>query len=93
MSYDKGVDFVMEDILQFWRELQEFSAHMEDIVQRMNGALGTVRETWRDHQIDKPAADILEANARIMRTIGDLCPVVEDFLRRQEQWHDEYVSI
>lgn len=88
-----GVDFVMGDILQFWRELQEFSGQMEDIVQRMNGALNTVRETWRDHQLEKPASDILDANAQIMGIVGELCPTVEDFLHRQEQWHDEYVSI
>lgn len=87
------VNFVMEDILQFRRELQDFSSQMEDIVQRMNGALSTVRETWKDRQLEKPSMDILDANERIIRTVGDLCPIVEDFLRRQEQWHDEYVSI
>lgn len=88
-----GVDFDMEEIRQFWRNMQEFSSQMESIVRRMNNALATVRETWRDAQLDKPSADILEANARIMRTVEDLCPMLEDFLRRQEQWHDEYVSI
>ena len=88
-----GVNFVMEDILRFWRELQDFTEQTEGIVHRMNSALNVVRETWRDRQLDKPSADILEANARIMCTVRDLCPMLEDFLRRQERWHDEYVSI
>ena len=86
------VDFDMEAILQFWRELQEFSSQAGDIVQQMNSALNTVRETWQDHQLDKPSMDILEANARIMCTISELCPTLEEFLRKQEQFHDEYIS-
>ena len=87
------VDFEMEAILQFWHELQEFSNQAGEIVQRMNNALNTVRETWQDHQLDQPTLDILEANARIIRTVNELCPTLEEFLRKQEQFHDEYTSI
>ena len=86
------VDFDMDAILQFWRELQEFSSQAGDIVQQMNSALNTVRETWQDHQLDKPSMDILEANERIMCTISELCPTLEAFLKKQEQFHDDYIS-
>ncbi|MBP5674280.1 MAG: hypothetical protein J6X49_17980 [Victivallales bacterium] len=89
----REVDFDMEAILQFWRELQEFSVATEDIVQRMNDALSIVRETWQDEKIDKPSAAVLEANERMMRMVRDLCPLLEDFLRRQNQWADDYTSI
>lgn len=87
------VEFDIEEIRQFGRNIEDFTQSAEDIVQRMNMSLNTVRETWQDGQLEKPAMNILEANSRIMRTVNDLYPLVQDFLRRQEQWHDEYVSI
>ena len=87
------VEFDMDEIRQFGRSIEDFTQNAEDIVQRMNASLNTVRETWQDRQLDKPSMNILDANARIMRTVNDLYPLVQDFLRRQEQWHDEYVSI
>ena len=87
------VEFDMEEIRQFGRHIEDFTCDMDEIMKKMNGALANVQEFWQDGQLEKPTEDIIEANANIMRTVNDLYPLVADFLRRQEQWYDEYVSI
>lgn len=86
------VEFNIEDIRQFGRSVDQFRAESEDIVQRMNAALTAVQDSWRDSQLEKPTENILQGNANLMRVIDDMYPLVQDFLRRQEQWWEEYTS-
>lgn len=88
-----SVEFDMEEIRHFGRCIDDISREMEEAVRMMNGALSDVREFWQDGQLEKPAENILEANTNVMRSVNDLYPLVADFLRRQEQWYFEYVSI
>lgn len=87
-----GVDFNIEEIRQFGHSVEQFCAESEDIVQRMNSALTVVQDSWRDSQLEKPAENIVHGNANLMRIVTDLYPLVQDFLRRQEQWWEEYTS-
>ena len=87
-----GVYFDIEEIRQFGRSVEQFCAESEDIVQRMNSALTVVQDSWRDSQLEKPAENIVQGNADLMRIVTDLSPLVQDFLRRQEQWWEEYTS-
>lgn len=86
------VEFNIEDIRQFGRSVEQFCGESEDIVQRMNSSLASVQDSWRDSQLEKPAEDIMQGNANLMRIVSDLYPLVQDFLRRQEQWWEEYTS-
>ena len=86
------VEFNIEDIRQFGRSVDQFRAESEDIVQQMNAALTAVQDSWRDSQLEKPTENILQGNANLMRVIDDMYPLVQDFLRRQEQWWEEYTS-
>ena len=87
------VDFDIEEIRNFGRDVEAFTQEAEDIVGRMNAALTTVRETWQDRQIDKAAESIVEANASIMRSVNEIYPLVYDFLRRQEEFIADWESI
>ncbi len=87
------VDFDIEEIRNFGRDVEAFTQEAEDIVGRMNAALTTVRETWQDRQIDKAAESIVEANASIMRSVNEIYPLVCDFLRRQEEFIADWESI
>ena len=86
------VDFDIEEIRNFGRDVEAFTQEAEDIVGRMNAALTTVRETWQDRQIDKAAESIVEANASIMRSVNEIYPLVCDFLRRQEEFIADWES-
>ena len=87
------VDFDIEEIRNFGRDVEAFTQEAEDIVGRMNAALTTVRETWQDRQIDKAAESIVEANASIMRSVNEIYPLVCDFLRRQEEFIADWESV
>ena len=87
------VDFDIEEIRNFGRDVEAFTQEAEDIVGRMNAALTTVRETWQDRQIDKAAESIVEANASIMRSVNEIYPLVCEFLRRQEEFIADWESI
>lgn len=87
------VEFDIEEIREFGRSVDEFCQEAEDIVHRMDAALLAVRDSWRDRQLEKPAESIMSANAALMGIVNDLYPAVQDFLRRQEQWYDEYCAI
>ena len=87
------VDFDIEEIRNFGRDVEAFTQEAEAIVGRMNAALTTVRETWQDRQIDKAAESIVEANASIMRSVNEIYPLVYDFLRRQEEFIADWESI
>ena len=86
------VEFNIEDIRQFGRSVEQFCGESEDIVQRMNSSLASVQDSWRDSQLEKPAENIMQGNANLMRIVSDLYPLVQDFLRRQAQWWEEYTS-
>ena len=82
----------IEIIRQLERDVEEFAQEAENTVQLMNGALLTVKETWQDHQLDKPSEDIVEANARIMRTVTDLCSMLQGILKSEENWTESYLA-
>lgn len=87
-----SVDFNIEEIRAFGRAFGEFSEAVRELAREMNSALGSVRETWQDSQIDQPSEDVLEANNFLLRAANDLGMMVDDFLRKQESWYWEYVS-
>lgn len=87
------VDFDIEEIRNFGRDVEAFTQEAEDIVGRMNAALTTVRETWQDRQIDKAAESIAEANASIMRSVNEIYPLVCERLRRQEEFIADWEAI
>jgi len=86
------VTFDIEEIREFGRNIEAFVQDSGETVTKMNAALTAIRETWQDSQLDAPAQGILDANSRIMRIVGDLYPIVQDFLRRQETWYEDYIS-
>ena len=86
------VKFDINEIREFGRNMESFIQDATDIIQRMNSALCAIKESWQDHQLDAPSTNIMEANARLMSIVGDLAPIVQDYLRRQEQWWEEYTT-
>ena len=85
------VNFNIEEVRAFGRAFASFSENMRELANKMNSALETVRETWQDSQLEQPAEDVLDANSFLLRAVNDLGPVVDDYLRKQEDWYQSYI--
>lgn len=86
------VRFDIEEVCAFGRAFASFSEDVRELARKMNSALETVRETWQDSQLEQPAENVLEANSFLLRAVNDLGPIVDDYLRNQEDWYQSYVS-
>ncbi len=84
------VHFNLEEVRVFARSMDDFAREVEEIMADVESALADVRETWRDRQLDVPAEKILEANRGLRLVLAELCPRVQDFLRREEDWAWNY---
>lgn len=90
MSQD--INYDMEAIRAFWMELERFANEVAELRSQFDGAVSAAEAEWKDSQFKTAAEKALDASNGVSMALQTLYQDVEDFLRRQEDFHFEYTA-